>query len=99
MSLPKSSNFHLLNSTAFDTISTTFPADKPIFMLNVLRFKDTATYPADAPDSFKKLEKVSGKECYYSRYIPAIQNDMFPPDSQFLFVGAVVGGFSFLDWS
>lgn len=37
------------------------PADQPIAMINLVRFRETAAYPADHPD---QAESLSGAEAY-----------------------------------
>ncbi|UPK24514.1 hypothetical protein [Bradyrhizobium sp. 195] len=42
--------------------------DQPIFMLNLLRYRDEALYRASP-----KLPACSGREAYYTRYVPAFR--------------------------
>lgn len=52
-----------------DTIqaaATIGAADQPIFMVNLLRYNEQATYGADA-----NLPPCSGREAYFQRYVPA----------------------------
>lgn len=42
------------------------PVNSPLFMLNLLRFKQEATYT----EQFKNLAKCTGREAYFNRYIP-----------------------------
>nr|WP_249797812.1 hypothetical protein [Bradyrhizobium sp. 199] len=44
------------------------PEDQPIFMLNLLRYRDEALYRAN-----RELPSCSGREAYYTRYVPAFR--------------------------
>lgn len=61
----------LIDYNKLSAISKTIEPTKPIFMLNVLRFKEIATYQSTDP-SYASLPTVSGHEAYFSRYIPTI---------------------------
>ncbi len=43
------------------------PADQPIFMVNLVRYKERADYGGEHPD----LPPCSGREAYFQRYVPA----------------------------
>ena len=59
-------------------------------MLNLLRFRTTATYPADSSPS---LPPASGKDAYLTRYIPIFQSIASTVDEsiQPFWFGAPVG--------
>lgn len=63
-----------------------FPADSPVFMLNLLRFHDHAQYTTGS-----KAQACSGQEAYLTRYLPAF-NDAVQPygGSDLIFAGIVV---------
>lgn len=46
--------------------AASLPADVPVFMLNLLKFRDQADY-GDNPEGFAAC---SGKEAYFNRYAP-----------------------------
>lgn len=47
---------------------TKLPEDQPIFMLNLLRYRQEALYRASA-----EAGACSGREAYYTRYVPAFR--------------------------
>lgn len=49
-----------------------FDTTTPIVMLNLLRFKASATYPTDS-NHHSASPSTSGREAYLSRYLPAFQ--------------------------
>jgi hypothetical protein len=51
-----------------DAVKSHLPHGKPVFMLNLLRFRAEALYQGHR---FDELEKVSGREAYLTRYLPA----------------------------
>ena len=48
--------------------SQMIPEDRPVFMLNLLRYKERAVYGGRAD-----LPPCSGREAYFGRYVPAFQ--------------------------
>ena len=51
---------------AIEAAATAGANGQPIFMLNLLRYNEQASYPAEAG-----FAPCSGREAYFSRYIPA----------------------------
>ncbi|MFK0334280.1 DUF1330 domain-containing protein [Rhizobium sp. NPDC090275] len=49
-----------------DKAEMQFPEAEPIFMLNLLRYRDEAAYETD-----RGFAPCSGREAYFTRYIPA----------------------------
>ena len=76
----------VLNYDTLSHLSTTIPADKPIFVLNLMRFKPIATYSPSAPASFHSLPPLSGREAYFSRYVATFQPRM-PASAGPVFLG------------
>ena len=54
--------------TLIAALSTTHDASKPIYMLNMLRYRPEATYTPARPD----LPAASGRDVYFSRYVAAL---------------------------
>jgi hypothetical protein len=82
-----------------DAIESRLPREKPIVMLNLLRFRSEATYSGH---EFDHLERVSGREAYLTRYLPAFGTIATPlGDSHPLWLGTVLAnvvGPSDLHW-
>jgi hypothetical protein len=71
-----------------DAIQSKLPQGKPIVMLNLLRFRADALYP---DHGFEDLPKVSGREAYSTRYLPAFDRIASPiGDSHPLWLGTVL---------
>lgn len=63
-----------------------FPADSPVFMVNMLRFHDQARYAADS-----SFAPCTGQEAYLTRYLPAFNEVVTPLGrSDLAFAGSVV---------
>lgn len=60
-----------INPSNLESASASIPKDTPILMLNLLRFRATATYPSG---SYPDLPPASGKDAYLTRYVPAFQS-------------------------
>ena len=76
---------HPVSSTALDQIAKTHSPGKPVFMLNLWKFKPTATYPPN----FNHPGPCTGLEAT-NRYRSAIQS-VLPPNASIQFVGNVEG--------
>lgn len=62
-----------------------FPADSPLFMVNLLRFRPQAEYAADSDAA-----PASGQEAYLARYLPAFNIAVQPyGGSELVFAGIV----------
>ncbi len=71
-----------------DAIQSKLPQGKPIVMLNLLRFRADALYP---DHGFEDLPKVSGREAYLTRHLPAFDRIASPlEDSHPLWLGTVL---------
>jgi hypothetical protein len=69
-----------------DAAAAAFPADTPLFMVNLLRFHDRAQYPAGSD-----VEPCTGQEAYLTRYLPAFNTVVAPlGGSELAFAGAVI---------
>jgi hypothetical protein len=74
-----------LDLEVFRAAEQKLPADKPIFMLNLLRYRERALYeghPAEAP--------CSGREAYHQRYLPTFQRLAVSTDYKLRFFGSVL---------
>lgn len=56
-----------INLVDLDTAAKSIPADVPVAMLNLLKFKTQATYPEGSAHT-----NISGEQAYLTRYIPGI---------------------------
>ncbi|KAF2189440.1 hypothetical protein K469DRAFT_700627 [Zopfia rhizophila CBS 207.26] len=79
----------LIDYTKLSSISTTFDPSKPIYMLNLLRYRPTATYLAE--HSALAGEPCTGREAYFNRYRPALA-PLMPPNAAPIFIGAAIAG-------
>ena len=75
-----------INYSLLTTLQTT-PTPKPIYMLNLLRYKPTATYSSS--HSHLAGTPCTGREAYFTRYRPAIQ-PLMPPNAVPIFIGAAI---------
>ncbi len=55
------------NAEDLPAAAAAIPKDVPVFMLNLLRYKERADYVDERTD----LTPCSGREAYYQRYVPA----------------------------
>ena len=51
------------------TLTNQFPENVPITVIHMLRFTPTAIYPSSSPHA--SLERASGRDVFFKRYIPA----------------------------
>lgn len=66
--------------------SAIFPADAPLVMINLLRFRKQAQYPG-----LTALEPCTGRAAYFDRYVPAFAKAVEPIGAtDLLFAGDVV---------
>lgn len=56
-----------INLVDLDTAAKSIPADVPVAMLNLLKFKTQATYPEGSAHT-----NISGEQAYLTRYIPGV---------------------------
>lgn len=71
---------------ALASASATFPADKPIYMLNLLKFRKTASYKPE--DSALAGEACTGREAW-TRYVTALR-PLLPSDAARFFISNIV---------
>ncbi|KAK1534664.1 uncharacterized protein CCOS01_03416 [Colletotrichum costaricense] len=45
--------------------------NKPVYMLNILKFRPVAIYDPTAPADFRSLPACSGQDAWQQRYVPA----------------------------
>ena len=75
-----------LNPDDLAAASATFPADVPLVMINLLRFREQAQYPGPSD-----LEPCTGRAAYFDRYVPAFAKTVEPIGAtELLFAGDVV---------
>lgn len=76
-----------INEDQLDALMAGEHADAPAFMLNLLRFHETAQYPDGSFDT------CSGQEAYLTRYVPAFNNVIGPlGGAEMQFGGAILAG-------
>lgn len=61
------------------------PADKPVSMLNLLRYRDRAHYEGHPDES-----PCSGREAYHQRYLPTFRRLAVSTDYKLRFFGSVL---------
>ncbi len=78
---------HIIASAALDAVERGVKPGQPVYMLNLLRFRESAHYAAgfDAPP-------CSGREAYYERYIPAFRRIAAGRLGPRVFLGASIAG-------
>jgi hypothetical protein len=57
-----------ISTASLESAIANVPADQPVFMLNLLRYRDQALYRSDTG-----LPACSGREAYFTRYVPAFR--------------------------
>jgi hypothetical protein len=57
-----------ISEASLESASANLPADQPVLMLNLLRYRDQALYLSDT-----ELPACSGREAYFTRYVPAFR--------------------------
>ena len=78
-----------MNKENLAAAAEAIPADKPILMLNLLRYREQADYGERAD-----AEPCSGREAYLERYVPAFNKivaDLGVKGINLFYTGAVVG--------
>ena len=76
-----------IDPAALDAAVAALPAGQPLFMINLLRFRDQADYGGDAD-----LAPCTGREAYLTRYLPAFTETVKPHGTTALaFGGEVIG--------
>ncbi len=75
-----------LDLEGFKATAQKIPTDGPVFMLNLLRYRDRALYQ-DRPDE----APCSGREAYHHRYLPSFQRLAASTDYKLTFFGSVLG--------
>ena len=71
---------------AMDAVEATVPAGQPILMVNLLRYNDQAAYQAGTD-----AVPCSGREAYFTRYVPAFGKLTEGTGIKPFWVGAVQG--------
>lgn len=60
-----------ISTTTLDEVSKAITPGKPVYMVNFLRFKPTATYHPSDPSEMHSLPTVTGREAFQNRYVPS----------------------------
>lgn len=68
----------------FRNVARKLPADGPVFMVNLLRYRDRALYDGHSEEAL-----CSGREAYHRRYLPVFQRLAANTDYKLRFFGAV----------
>jgi len=61
----------------------------PIYMVNLVKYREHAQYRDSDPQEFKDLPKISGRECMYTRYLSGCST--VPVETPKLFASATCG--------
>jgi uncharacterized protein (DUF1330 family) len=85
-----------LNPNAFGTLLETYPKDKPIHMLNLLRFRPTTIYTPDTPSS-ASTESCTGHSAYHDRYLPAVRPILAELGAEIIFHGKAWEGLNLFE--
>jgi uncharacterized protein (DUF1330 family) len=76
-----------IDPAGLDAAVAALPPGEPLFMINLLRFRDQADYGGDTD-----LAPCTGREAYFTRYVPAFTETVRPHGATALvFGGDVVG--------
>jgi hypothetical protein len=75
-----------LNPKVIRDLQANFPAGEPLFMLNLLRFREKAKYPPEAVEA-----GISGKDAYFSHYLPSFTVAAAGKDIKPVWIGSVSG--------
>ena len=75
-----------LDLEVFRTAAQKLSADGPVFILNLLRYRDRALYESHPDES-----PCSGRDAYHQRYLPAFQRLAESTDYKLTFFGSVLG--------
>ena len=77
-----------MNEENLSAAAAAIPADKPVFMINLVRYREQADYGERAD-----AEPCSGREAYLERYVPAFNKivaDLGVTGISLFYTGAVV---------
>lgn len=66
---------------------------KPVYMLVLMKYRETATYHPSEPDSFHNLPKIPGREAFLQRYITPWMASGASTDAEVIMWGAAKGEF------
>ena len=76
-----------INHEGLDAAVAAIPAGSPVFMINLLRFRDQADYGGRTD-----FAPCTGREAYFARYLPAFNETASPYGAtELVFGGNVVG--------
>ncbi|KAF4630384.1 hypothetical protein G7Y89_g7754 [Cudoniella acicularis] len=95
-SLAAAKQVHDTPSLSTDTDSET-TEQKPIYMLNLLRFRPIALYPSSStsplsPTNPSSTQPLTGQAAYHTLYIPSLQPIMASLDAKLIFFGKAYPG-------
>jgi hypothetical protein len=76
-----------INREGLDAAVATIPPGSPVFMVNLLRFRDQAAYGGRTD-----LAPCTGREAYFTRYLPAFNETAGPYGPTELVFGGNVAG-------
>lgn len=68
------------------------PSNTPIYMLNLIKFRRTATYPPTSSSSDESSSSLTGSQAYFQKYIPAFRTiaSKFGGKSKLHFLGTAM---------
>jgi uncharacterized protein (DUF1330 family) len=76
-----------INREGLDAAVSAIPPGSPVFMINLLRFRDQADYGGHTD-----LAPCTGREAYFARYLPAFNETASPyGTTELVFGGNVIG--------
>lgn len=71
---------------AVASLKESFAPDEPLFVVNLLKYRERALYPEGSPHA-----GISGREAYYARYLPAFASVNAGAEISPIWVGNVAG--------
>jgi hypothetical protein len=63
----------VIPTESLDAASQKINPSRPVYMLNLLRFREQADYSSTDSEEHKNLPTCSGREAFHQRYVPAFQ--------------------------
>lgn len=75
-----------MNLDAVASLKENFGPDEPLFVVNLLKYREHARYPGGSP-----LAGITGREAYFSHYLPAFASVNVGKDISPIWVGTVAG--------
>lgn len=69
------------------TVEQFVKSTKPLYMVNLVKWRESAQYQDSDPQEFKDLPRISGRECMFTRYMTA--SSSLPVEGPKFFASAI----------